>query len=69
MKSKIQEISFKYTHNLGNFESCTVSATVSIVEGDVPNHVMAKLKRWVTTQCEEGPYEEEDDLEPEIDYP
>ncbi len=57
MKSRITEITFTQKKYLGDYESCEVSATATVVDGDPPAKVMHRLKRWVATQIDEGPYE------------
>jgi len=58
MKSKITEIDYEEIKNLGNHENCRVRRKAVITEGDNPAKVMRRLKRWVATQLDEGPYDD-----------
>lgn len=60
MKSRITEITYTEVKRLGEYETCRVEATAMVVEGDKPDVVMRRLKRWVATQIDEGPYYDED---------
>jgi len=56
MKSKITKITYEEVKNLGNYETCRVGAEAIVAESDNPTTVMHKLKRWVATQLDKGPY-------------
>ena len=59
MKSRITRILYAEVRKIDRFETCRVEAEAIVVEGDPPTAVMRRLKRWVATQVDEGPYEEE----------
>jgi len=61
MKSKITRIVYEEVKNLGEYETCRVTAEAVVVGDDNPGAVMHRLKRWVATQLDEGPYYDEDD--------
>ncbi len=58
MKSKITRIIYTEKKYLGGYESCEVAAEATVADGDNPARVMRRLKRWVATQVDEGPYKE-----------
>lgn len=59
MKSKINRISYEEVKSLGEYETCRIVAEADVVDGDSPAAVMKRLKRWVATQLDEGPYYDE----------
>lgn len=62
MKSHIVRITYEEIKNLGNYETCRVTAEAVVAEGESPAKVMGQIKRWVGTQLDEGPWcDQEDD--------
>ena len=61
MKSRITRLVFTQKKYLGHYETCEVSAEVTVDTDDKPEDVMRRLKRWVATQVDEGPYNADDE--------
>ena len=60
VKSRITRIVYTQKKYLGHYESCEVSAEATVDQDDKPAAVMHRLKRWVGTQVDEGPYVDEE---------
>ena len=56
-RSRITRIVYTELKTLGEYENCRVEAEATVAEGDSPAAVMRRLKKWVTTQVDEGPYD------------
>lgn len=54
---KITRIVYTEKKNLGNYENCEVEAECSVPDGVNPEVAMRRLKKWVSEQVDEGPYE------------
>lgn len=50
----ITKVSYTRVENLGNYENCRVEAEAVVNEGDDPNTVMKRLRKWVECQVEEA---------------
>ena len=63
MKSKITRVVYAEKKFLGNYETCEVTAEVTVDPEDNPANVMKRLKKWVAVQVDGGPWREEDEDE------